>query len=208
VYGSKDMDGFYTAQLHGRLGLVPGNMVAEISPDEAYRMGDLSLNERPPPQRRRRSDVGCSNNNSDPTLASAYRSGRAPPFDPYDTGDPYAHRGSQPHMLDPRIRRMRFGQAKSRSEDYASGGGGGGRGMPSGYGRPSRGDYQPYYDSDRSGYDALANLASSYRHFRRPAYSARGAPSDYYRGSLDRRERPVYRDRSMPTRTPDDYNRR
>ena len=24
-----DVDGFYTAQLHGRLGLVPGNMVAE-----------------------------------------------------------------------------------------------------------------------------------------------------------------------------------
>ena len=34
MHGNKDFDGFYRGELNGHLGLVPGNMVAEVGVDE------------------------------------------------------------------------------------------------------------------------------------------------------------------------------
>lgn len=109
VFGSKDVDGYYRAEdRHGRRGLVPANMVAEISADEAAMQG-LTLEPRPRKHW----------NGSDPAL----------------------------DYIDPRLRRMRFGELKSRSYDYAYG--------SDAYSqrprRPPRRDYPPtaYYDADR-----------------------------------------------------------
>jgi hypothetical protein len=182
VYGTKDMDGFYRGELHGRVGLVPGNMVAELSADEAY--GAEYGEQRTPP--RRQSDSW--QNTSDPALAS-YRGGY------YEPG---------PSQLDPRMRRLRFGQTKSQSYDH-----------PSEYSRrvaensrttyARRGEYPPgYYEPTPDRFGFVCGCAGQECMCRRfePPYSAR---AEYARGSLDRRER-MYRDRSMPNRTPsEDY---
>ena len=145
VYGTKDMDGFYRGELHGRVGLVPGNMVAEISADEAFGagqgdysdtggMGMYSLRTSP----RRQSDGW--QNTSDPTLAGhrgGLMSGAPLPTGYY--GEVAGPSGQQ--LADPRMRRLRFGQGKSQSYDHPSEYG---RRQAPGYSRRAPCDY-PYY---------------------------------------------------------------
>lgn len=204
IFGSRDMDGFYRGELDGRRGLVPSNMVANIDKEMAYGMQDLRLRAAAPPQpypqrmppadyesyhpssssrrmfqERRRSD-NWPHNSSDPALNARYRAmAAAGNFSDYDSSasaERYA--GGRPE--DPRLRRMRFQQMKSRSLDHyrkdefgtAAYRGHPAQVEPGELDRRPSGYAQPFLDRDR----------------------------DRYRGSLDRRDRT--RDYSLPARSP------
>lgn len=88
MYGEKDADGFYHGEINRRFGLVPSNMVCEIDKDEAYQLITADQHRTPYREfrysdagqyggrrgsplvdRRRRSDAGWQQNNSDPALS-------------------------------------------------------------------------------------------------------------------------------------------